>query len=285
MKAIINSLKRTHWHKASVGFLTCLLLLIFPSCQKDEHNQDSILNPDGMSSSALSKKDKLKQGEVMDVEGNVYKTVKIGKQWWMAENLAYLPEVSPPTDGSEIYPYYYVYGYDGSDVTKAKATPNYETYGVLYNWPALMGGAASSSTNPSGVQGVCPTGWHVPSDAEWHTLVFNLDPDAEIVLGPINWSEIESEIAGGKLKETGFAHWTSPNTGATNESGFTALPGGNRSGGGYIGDLGTGGGWWSATERIATHARGRYLGFNYSTVYSFNDGKVRGFSVRCVKDK
>src|SRR4030042_875983 len=84
--------------------------------------------------------------------------------------LAYLPAVSPPASESMTDPYYYVYDYNGNSVTAAKATGNYMTYGVLYNWSAAMNGAASSIANPSGVQGVCPTGWHLPSDAEWTQL-------------------------------------------------------------------------------------------------------------------
>jgi uncharacterized protein (TIGR02145 family) len=148
-------------------------------------------------------------------DGNAYKTVKIGNQIWLAENLKYLPSVVGPGTGSETTPYYYVYGYDGTNVTDAKATSNYTTYGVLYNWPAAMAGSASSNANPSGVQGVCPAGWHLPSDAEWTELTDYLGGKS---------------VAGGKLKETGTTHWASPNTGATNETGFTALPGGYRYG-------------------------------------------------------
>src|SRR5690606_15049986 len=115
----------------------------------------------------------------------------------------------------------------------AKATSNYETYGVLYNWTAVMAGSASSTANPSGVQGVCPTGWHLPSDAEWTELSDSLGG---------------SSVAGGKLKETGTTHWFSPNTGATNETGFTALPGGYRFNPGEFKYIKNFGYWWSATE-------------------------------------
>lgn len=86
-------------------------------------------------------------------DGKVYNIVTIGKQFWMAENLAYLPSVVDPGTGSYTEPYYSVYGYNGTDVAAAKATENYQTYGVLYNWPAAMT--------------ACPEGWHLPSDAEW----------------------------------------------------------------------------------------------------------------------
>ena len=202
-------------------------------------------------------------------DGNAYKTVKIGNQIWLAENLKYLPSVVGPGTESESTPYYYVYGYDGTNVTDAKSAPNYTTYGVLYNWPAAMAGSASSNANPSGVQGVCPAGWHLPSNAEWTELTD--------YLGGIS-------VAGGKLKETGTTHWASPNTGATNETGFTALPGGYRDYYGYFSSIGHHGYWWSATEDGTYYAWGRYLYYSYSYVYRSNYGKGVGFSVRCVRD-
>ena len=107
-------------------------------------------------------------------DNNIYEWVKIGNQIWMAENLAYLPSVSKfeylhyINDLGESH--YYVYDYYDTIVSSAKATSNYETYGVLYNWDAAMDGAFSSSSNPSGVQGACPDDWHLPSDAEWTEL-------------------------------------------------------------------------------------------------------------------
>src|SRR5574344_54019 len=156
-------------------------------------------------------------------DGNEYNWAQRGNQVWMLENIKYLPSVVGPETGSQTTPHYYVYGYNGTNVTDAKATANYNTYGVLYNWPAAMNGAASSTTNPSGVQGVCPTGWHVPSDAEWTELTDYLGG---------------ASVAGGKLTETGTTHWNSPNTGATNETGFTALPGGYRFSNGAFNGIG-----------------------------------------------
>src|SRR5574344_648159 len=155
-------------------------------------------------------------------DGNEYNWAQRGNQVWMLENIKYLPSVVGPETGSQTTPHYYVYGYDGTNVTDAKATANYNTYGVLYNWPAVNTGK------------LCPTGWHLPSDAEWTELTDYLG-------GTID--------AGGKLKETGTIEagtglWYDPNTGATNETGFTALPGGDRRGSGtflYIGDNGY---WW-----------------------------------------
>ena len=202
-------------------------------------------------------------------DGTEYQTIIIGGQEWMAENLKYLPSVVGPGTGSQSTPYYYVYGYDGTNVTDAKATSNYTTYGVLYNWPAAMAGSASSNANPSGVQGVCPAGWHLPSDAEWTELTD--------YLGGIS-------VAGGKLKEIGTTHWQSPNTGATNETGFTALPGGYRGNYGLFYGFGSFGYWWSATEYDADIAWCRYVYYSGSSVVRHDDGKELGFSVRCLRD-
>ena len=217
------------------------------------------LNTGGMSANVLT--------DSRDENTYSYKT--IGTQVWMTENLAYLPSVVGPGTGSNSTAYYYVYGYDGTDVDAAKATSNYTTYGVLYNWPAAMSGAASSSADPSGVQGICPTGWHLPSDAEWTTLTTYLGGES---------------VAGGKMKEAGESHWTSPNTGATNESGFTALPGGYRYLSGTFLNVGSYGSWWSSTQSNTDSAWYRSLLYYYSRVNRNYYNKEYGFSVRCLRD-
>ena len=200
-------------------------------------------------------------------DGNVYHTVTIGTQIWMVENLRYLPSVTGPGTVSQTVPYYYVYGYTGTVVADAKATSNYTTYGVLYNWTAAMNGAASSTANPSGVQGVCPAGWHLPSDAEWLQLTTYLGGES---------------VAGDKLKETGTTHWGSPNGGATNKTGFTALPGGYNTWLFY--SVGILGGWWSATESGEWGAFYHHMSCYYSDVFRSDHSKDVGFSVRCVRD-
>jgi uncharacterized protein (TIGR02145 family) len=202
-------------------------------------------------------------------DGQVYRIVTIGNQVWMAENLKYLPTVIEPSTGSETTRYYYVYGYEGINETVAITTANYATYGVLYNWPAAMDGAASSTSSPSGVQGVCPSGWHLPSDAEWTALTGYLGGE---------------DVAGGKLKETGITHWNSPNTGATNENGFSALPGGYRFFNGEFGDLGVYGAWWSTTMNDAINAWCRSMIYYGVRARRSQDFKEVGLSVRCVKN-
>jgi uncharacterized protein (TIGR02145 family) len=208
-----------------------------------------------------------------DLEGDNYAVVTIGEQTWMAENLKYLPIVNAVADGSEDVAgsYYYVYGYDGTDVSEAKATENYDTYGVLYNWSAAMNGEESSTNNPSGVQGICPTGWHLPSEAEWAELTNYLGGGG---------------VGGGKLKEIGTTHWSSPNTGATNETGFTALPGGARSQNGVFGSVGGYAYWHSATVSNTTSSWYSFL-LNMSAYGIWTDDMLsnqNGFSVRCIKN-
>jgi uncharacterized protein (TIGR02145 family) len=157
-------------------------------------------------------------------------------------------------------------GYEWSNLETGAAYCNYNnttstdtiaTYGRLYNWHAINTGK------------LAPNGWHVPTDAEWTTLTDYLGGES---------------IAGGKLKETGTTHWYSPNTGATNETGFTALPGGFLYHTGTFYSIGSSGSWWVATEYGAGFARLRYVTYDGSNVSSgFNNKKI-GFCVRCVRD-
>ena len=201
-------------------------------------------------------------------DGTHYNIVLIGKQVWIAENLKYLPSVTRPDESSETSPHYYVYDYNGTIVDDAKATANYTIYGILYNWPAAMNNAVSSSTNPSGVQGACPTGWHLPSKSEWIQLTDYLGG---------------AYIAGGKLKEAGTIHWNTGNTG-TNESGFTALPGGIMNS--YMDrfeDIRNSCQFWLATEEAGPYSPN--LSY-YGNIAGFKDGynPKNGYSVRCIKD-
>jgi uncharacterized protein (TIGR02145 family) len=191
----------------------------------------------------------------IDKDNRSYKVVKIGTQWWMAENMAYLPTVYPSSNGSRTDPRYYVYGYQDIDLAAAQKTTNYATYGVLYNWPAALT--------------ACPPGWHLPSDAEWTTLITYLGGE---------------NVAGGKLKEIGTTHWTFSNTEATNETGFTALPGGLRGMDGAFDFIGNLGYWKSTTEYDTDDAWFRYMYHSYSNVYRDYGNKEVGSSVRCIRD-
>ena len=205
----------------------------------------------------------LKAQTVTDIDGNIYNTVTIGTQVWMQENL----KTTKYNDGTAI-PFVTDsaawtnlrspgYCWNNNDEATHKAT-----YGALYNW--YVADAASN-----GGKNVCPTGWIVPSDAQWTTLITYLGGE---------------NVAGGKLKEAGITHWQSPNAGATNESDFTALPGGNRNGNGNFSTTGYNGYWWSST---ASHTYYAYLQSMYSIhgiIYSRQYVMYSGFSIRCIED-
>jgi uncharacterized protein (TIGR02145 family) len=200
-----------------------------------------------------------------DNDGNNYPIVEIGAQTWMVENLNLGTRINgsvSQTNNGIIEKYCY----DDND-------SNCEVYGGLYQWDEAM----QFSTTP-GVQGICPTGWHLPTDAEWRTLILLLDPNAQEIFG------IESYSAGGMMKETGTTHWLYPNTGATNSSGFTALPGGIRSYDGSFNSLTETGGFWSSTFYPGVHAFCRGLHNNDESVSRGPNIWEFGSSVRCVKD-
>ena len=181
-------------------------------------------------------------------DGTTYRKVTIGTQTWMAENLNY--------DVLET----------ASDVCYDNNTDNCAKYGRLYNWSTAMAGGSSSSTNPSGVLGVCPAGWHLPSDAEWTVLT-------DYVGGA--WT------AGPKLKST--SGWISAGN-ETDQYGFSALPGGYGYSNGSFGNAGTSGYWWSVSERTANYAWIRSMNYSNELVYRDSYYTTNLYSVRCVAD-
>jgi uncharacterized protein (TIGR02145 family) len=230
-------MKKTNRIWITVLAITVFLLILPGSCKKSDD-----------ASSAVTDKD-----------GHVYKTVKIGTQEWMAENLRTTKYLNGDLIGTTN---------PASLDISAESNPKYQwpaggvesnagTYGRLYTWYAV-----TDSRN------ICPAGWHVPTDAEWTILTTYLGGEF---------------VAGGKLKETGTTHWQNPNTGATNESGFTALPGGDREIGGGFYVIGSIGLWCSATEFNTDDAWYRGLDFLTFNVQSFSKNKKTGFSVRCIK--
>jgi len=197
-----------------------------------------------------------------------YLTVEIEGQVWMAENLAYLPDVcaSNGTCG------YWVYDYQGTDLSAAKATTNFSDYGVLYSWE--MAKAA------------CPTGWHLPNDEDWSLLELNIGMPENLVY---NSSNRNLSDFGDKLKETGNVHWTGTNTG-TNIAKFNAVPGGERNqNDNSFQYLGTVSNFWSSTlqgvdpndEIIYRYISGKVLG---KSRYGRSNWENQGMSVRCIQD-
>jgi uncharacterized protein (TIGR02145 family) len=227
------------WILALIG----VFLVITCSCSKDDSKDDTIV-----------------YGTVTDVEGNVYKTVTIGNQVWMAENLKTtkyrngdLIETTPPgysISGESTPKYQWAYNRDESNVA---------TYGRLYTWYA-----ATDSRN------ICPIGWHLPNNRDWITLRDFLGGDNN---------------AGGQLKAKGTSFWNSPNTGATNGTGFTALPGGLCHYGAFD-QIGKSGFWWSAASFESTTWEAYFIGMGSDTglIYINIDNMKEGFSIRCVKD-
>lgn len=195
---------------------------------------------------------------ITDADGNVYSSVVIGSQVWMALNLRTtrynngdpVPLVTDDAEwentGEGAFCYY------SNDKKYGK------TYGILYNWHAV-----------SDSRGICPPGWHIPSDEEWQVLSDFLGGD---------------KVAGDKMKETGTRHWAEPNAGASNVSGFTALPAGGRDEyGKFIVDR-YGSHWWSTTVSGSVDVRVRSIYFGYGSIMTDEYSPNNGFSVRCLKD-
>ncbi len=211
-------------------------------------------------------------------DGQIYKWVKIGNQIWMAENLR-STLYNDNTTISNVNGHSFITigsNWDTLNINdKAYCWYNYdcekyaETYGALYTWSATMKGEKSSNKNPSGVQGICPEGWHLPSSKEWSILIDYLGGDS---------------IAGGLLKEKGTKHWLSPNRGATNSNGFTALPGGYCFSRGVFQYLNAYGMWWTTTDSSDRSAYYYQIGFYFSEISRLTGHKRNGCSVRCLKD-
>lgn len=222
-------------------------------------------------------------------DGKKYETVRIGNQIWMAENLSYLPAVSPPSIGSTTDPHYYVYDYIGTNVSAAKSTHNYTTYGVLYNWPAAMAGASSSNTNPSNVQGVCPAGWHIPSDAEWMQLANYLADNGYNFDGTIGGGrdKIAKSLASKVLwHSSSITGAVGNNLSENNKSGFNGLPAGIRASDATFYRLTFNGHWWSSTQsENASSAYHWLLGSDDVGLLRLQNSNIYGHSVRCVKDQ
>jgi uncharacterized protein (TIGR02145 family) len=196
---------------------------------------------------------------VDDIDGNTYLTIRIGSQVWMAENLKVthyrngdpIPNVANNATWGRLT--------TGAYCDFDNDSANVAIRGRLYNWYAV-----------SDTRHIAPAGWHVPTDAEWQTLVDHLGGNS----------------GGGKMKEAGTAHWYSPNEGATNESGFSARPGSYRNffDGVFYAFIGSCAYFWSSSEDLSGTAWNRNLYCNSSDIDRYTSLKKSGFSVRCVKD-
>ena len=239
-------------------YAVLLLALMFVGCGESSTNE-KVSPVDGES--------------VEDIDGNRYEIVKIGSQYWFKSNL----KVSKYRNGDSIPTRLNNSAWesttDGAYAVYESEQENDDLYGKLYNHYAVTDS-----------RGLCPTGWHVPSDAEWNILVKYLDPDADTTSSKI----AQSIRAGGALKskatQPSIGGWGSPNEGATNSSGFTALPGGGRYNDGDFESLTIAGCWWSSSVSSGSLAWERSLTSNFSNFYHSLYGRTPGFSVRCVRD-
>ena len=217
---------------------------------------------------------------VSDYDGNSYKTVLIGTQCWMAENLRtthYANGEFIPM-GSHILSYEEAFRYCPDNKSS-----NVRIYGYLYNWKAVMGNYTSSSSNPSGVQGICPTGWHVPSDAEWTQLAEYVGSKSEYQCnGEIIY------IAKALAATTGwncspFSCAVGNNQSTNNDTGFSAVPAGDLSGSRFF-SLGTSALFWSSVEYSSSNAYYYHLYYGSADVNRYYTDKDDGYSVRCLRD-
>ena len=230
---------------------------------------------------------------VTDIDGNTYDAVQIGEQVWMAQNLrttryADGTSISMGSGGGDTEPYRYAPGPNQSNEENMDSVAR---YGYLYNWPAVMHGESNSEANPSGVQGICPDGWHVPSDAEWTQMIDymatqpqymasgNADHLAKALASTFGWDSSDEMDTPGN------------NPDANNATGFSALPTGLFLSG-SDNSFGILARFWTSTENRDMYisnmyiaAYGYHLGFDNAQIHrSENYSKKCGFSVRCVRD-
>jgi uncharacterized protein (TIGR02145 family) len=226
-----------------------ILNVNFITANQDSCDATNVFNPN------------LSYGSMTDQEGNVYKTIVIGSQEWMAENL----NTSTYRNGDPIVTNLTDVEWFDSYITQIAAWTFYNNdslyecpYRKLYNWYAV-----------ADQRNLCPVGWHIPTDDEWTTLTNYLGGEAS---------------AGRKMKSTGTQYWNAPNTDATNESGFSGLPGGFRLSLGGLQNIGNNGFWWSSSESKTNNAWYRNLGYNIGNTTRNISSKQYGFSIRCLRD-
>jgi uncharacterized protein (TIGR02145 family) len=219
---------------------------------------------------------------ITDFDGNSYETVQIGDQVWMTENMrtTHMSD-GTPIDRIEEDADWMLLGSDAMAYSYYEnRTTAPDTFGILYTWSAALNGAESSFDVPSGIQGVCPNGWHIPSDVEWKILEIEMGL-SELISNEDGWRGWDE---GGKLKITGTSLWKAPNDLATNESGFSALPAGFRDADGSFSHLGSFTAFWSTTGYDADGAWMRGLHAWRGEITRDVYPRKNGFSVRCLRD-
>lgn len=260
--------------------LICTVTLFFVACEKE---------PDPQSDNPTNPSDTMQVGPPMDgwipnavtdIDGNSYDAVRIGDQVWMAQNLRttrFANGDAIPEESTSSY----------TDPYRYAPCTDVENYGYLYNWPAFMHGVSSTSSNPSSVQGICPTGWHVPSEAEWVQLTDFVSGQDTFVCNPGYTHTIAKALASSIGWETYSGSCAVGNDPESNNAtGFSALPAGYWFGDGSgFGAMGQEAWFWTATE----HSNNQYsairgMGYRGTNVSGGYSDKCDGYSVRCVKD-
>ena len=233
-----------------VRYITQFILLIFLSCSKNPTRLEDL-------------------STVIDVDGNVYGIIKIGKQLWMAENLKVTRYRNGDTIPHVVSAYEWHGLRNGAYCIFNNDSLNFSKLGCLYNWDAV-----------NDIRKISPKGWRVPTDDDWKELEIQLgmEPDSADIHGFRGTDE------GGKLKEVGTIHWLFPNQGATNSSGFNAISCGFRSSGGNFWALGYRTYFWTETEDDSSHAWGRGLYHDRADIIRGNFAKANAFSIRCLKN-
>jgi len=239
-----------HWLFLSI--FPGLLFFVPSGCKSYKREKSATTN------STASPSRESRQDQVRDVDGNVYRAVSIGKQVWLGENLRVkhfqngepIPNIMPKPQWRSLK--------SAALCHLDNDSSNTVISGCLYNWYA-----AEDKRN------ICPKGWHVPSDEEWFQLTGFLGGEV---------------VAGGKLKEQGTVHWSAPNTGATNETGFSALPVGYRSNTGSYYWLDTYSFYWTSTSYSESFAFCRFLQNDSEELNRIENSNTFGFSVRCIKN-
>ncbi|MBA4411560.1 MAG: hypothetical protein C0397_19340, partial [Odoribacter sp.] len=218
-----------------------------------------------------------------DSDEQNYPIVKIGTQWWMAKNLAYLPFVCSPLENSRTTPLNYVSDYSGTDINAAKTTAMYSNYGALYNWPAAMSGSINSNTNSNGVRGICPACWHLPSEEEWNIMTNYLINNGYAYQG--SGVDIAKTLAAAVIWKS-YTSADSPgnNLFSNNSSGFSALPSGTRNSNGGMSNFGNNCSWWTSTESGSMYAGQRSLFYSDPNISIGFTSKDFGKSIRCIRD-
>jgi uncharacterized protein (TIGR02145 family) len=243
VRSLLMKTRRNHYF---IYAIIAGILTITSGCKKDDRAENGFIT-----------------GAVTDIDGNVYQTISLDNQEWMAENLKTTRfndggRIDSPGDDNQAW----INNISGAYSWYNNDIINKDYYGALYNWYAVKSGK------------LCPAGWHVPSDAEW-TII----------------NRFLAGNAGDKLKQSHAGRWQGSNINATNETGFNALPGGVRFSGassgntahGYFYYKGKTGRWWSSSEQSSTEAWYRSIYFDSGNVFRSYNSKATGFSVRCVR--